>query len=285
MNESSALYRATREVLLDALEALQPHLHAVVLVGAQAVYVRTEGLDLPVAPFTTDGDIVLDPRALGEEPDLSDVMRGAGFELAKDPRGHAQPGVWTTETVVEGRRFDVPIDLIVPTGFSATKRRSARLPGHTKGAARTIPGLEAALLDHDTFLIEAIERGDDRRFHVPVAGTVALLIAKAYKLHERLEHGARPDRVHEKDAGDVLRLMQAADVDESAAVANRLIEDDTVGDICRDGVELLVALFRTRGSPGTRLALRHFRTAVPEARVIGVATAFVTSFQDQLTPG
>ena len=54
---------AAREGLLDAVEALGPHGDAVILVGAQAVYVHTEADDasFAISPFTYDADIVLDP--------------------------------------------------------------------------------------------------------------------------------------------------------------------------------------------------------------------------------
>jgi hypothetical protein len=48
-------YVAARRVLLDALEALGPHRKAVVLVGAQAIYLHVGEGDMAVAPFTTDG--------------------------------------------------------------------------------------------------------------------------------------------------------------------------------------------------------------------------------------
>lgn len=44
-----------RSVLLDALEALGAQREAVVLVGAQAIYMHTGALELAVAEFTTDG--------------------------------------------------------------------------------------------------------------------------------------------------------------------------------------------------------------------------------------
>jgi hypothetical protein len=40
---------AARCVLLDALQALQPHLDAVILVGAQAIYLHTLASDLITA--------------------------------------------------------------------------------------------------------------------------------------------------------------------------------------------------------------------------------------------
>jgi hypothetical protein len=54
-------YVAARRVLLDALTVLAPHGDAIILAGAQAVYVRTGAADLAVAPYTTDGDLVLNP--------------------------------------------------------------------------------------------------------------------------------------------------------------------------------------------------------------------------------
>ena len=56
------LYVLARRVLLDALKALGPHREACVLAGAQAIYLRVGDADLAVAPFTTDGDLVIDPR-------------------------------------------------------------------------------------------------------------------------------------------------------------------------------------------------------------------------------
>ena len=53
------LYIIARRVLLDALDALGAHRNAVVLVGAQAIYLRVGEADLAVAPYTTDGDLAM----------------------------------------------------------------------------------------------------------------------------------------------------------------------------------------------------------------------------------
>lgn len=84
-------YVAARRVLLDALDALGAQRRAVVLVGAQAIYLRVGESDLAVAPHTTDGDLAVDPRALHDEPDLGGALRGAGFRLA------ITPGSWTRD--------------------------------------------------------------------------------------------------------------------------------------------------------------------------------------------
>jgi hypothetical protein len=49
MNDDE-LYLIARRVLLDALDALGEHRDAIVLVGAQAVYLRVGDADLALAP-------------------------------------------------------------------------------------------------------------------------------------------------------------------------------------------------------------------------------------------
>ena len=76
-------YVAARRVLLDALEALADHRRAIVLVGAQAVYVRTATL-ADYQPYPTDADLAVDPTLLEPRPGLEDVMRSAGFRLKNE---------------------------------------------------------------------------------------------------------------------------------------------------------------------------------------------------------
>jgi hypothetical protein len=94
-------YVAARRVLLDALDALGMHRKAVVLVGAQAIYLRVGPGDMAVAPFTTDGDLALNPDVLDDEPILAETLRAAGFDLA------VKPGTWSLS--------GVQIDLLVPS--------------------------------------------------------------------------------------------------------------------------------------------------------------------------
>ncbi len=49
---------------------------------------------LGVAPYTTDGDVVLDPTRLQEEPELEVVMKSAGFDLDRKDDGSQEPGIW-----------------------------------------------------------------------------------------------------------------------------------------------------------------------------------------------
>jgi hypothetical protein len=68
-------------VLLDAFEALNGHSDALILVGAQAVYLHTGAASFAVAEHTTDGDVAVDPRVLGPRPEIAGAMRAARFSL------------------------------------------------------------------------------------------------------------------------------------------------------------------------------------------------------------
>jgi hypothetical protein len=109
--------------VLDALQALGPHLDAVVLVGAQAVYLHTGDAEVVVVPTTTDADLALFPAKLMDEPLLEDALRTAGFELA------ANPGAWRG-------RFGVAVDLMVPEALSGrSPRRFDPLSGSNRRGA------------------------------------------------------------------------------------------------------------------------------------------------------
>ena len=77
-------YVDARRVLLDALVGLRPHLDAFVLIGAQAVYLRTIDRLPGYQPFTTDADLMFDPARLADEPLLADAMT-AGFAFSGEP--------------------------------------------------------------------------------------------------------------------------------------------------------------------------------------------------------
>src|SRR5687768_13688290 len=151
MIQVDELYVLARKVLLDALTALGSHRDAIVLVGAQAVYLRVGEADLAVAPFTTDGDLAIDPSLLAEIPPLELALKNAGFR----PRTPDSVGEWITlRTTSHGSSAEVAVDLLVPASASPGKgRRAARLPGHDTRVARIVRGLDGALVDADVMTL------------------------------------------------------------------------------------------------------------------------------------
>ncbi len=157
-----------RTALLDALFALDEHRDAVIVIGAQAIYLRTSSAPVALAEATKDSDLAVDPRELADEPLLEEAMRRAGFIL--DPVS-AQPGAWINPA-------GVPVDLMVPEALAGPgnkQTRGARIPPHNRRAARRARGLEAALVDNSSMDVTALDPDDDRRYTVKVAGPAALV--------------------------------------------------------------------------------------------------------------
>ncbi|UTI63901.1 hypothetical protein NBH00_21470 [Paraconexibacter antarcticus] len=266
-------YVAARRALLDALFALRGHADSLVIAGAQAVYLHTGDGDLAIAPFTTDADLALNPQGLSPDPLIEAAMKEAGFALALYD-GHVEPGIWVTKLTVDDEEIDVPVDLIVPqAATTGGGRRGARLGVHGKQAARLITGLEACLVDHAPMPITALEPDDDRRTTAEVAGPAALLVAKAHKLHDRLT-SPRPDRLKDKDAADVLRLMQTTDPAKVGTKMNQLVADEMAGDVTAAALGYLKTFFGRRGAPGIEMAVRATRLAIPEERVQAICLAY-----------
>jgi hypothetical protein len=184
------LYVRARAALLDAVEALSLHRNALVLVGAQAVYLHTGNADLAVAEYTTDADFTVSPADLADAPLLTDLLGARGFT----PRQH--PGGWLSPD-------GIYIDIMVPEALAGPGGRGARLGPHGTRAARRAKGLEGALVDRERRGIGALEPDDPRVVELWIAGPGALLVAKVHKIAERV---AAQDRIRDKDALDVLRL-------------------------------------------------------------------------------
>ena len=263
---------AARRVLLDALTALNPQLNALTVVGGQAVYLRTPDAAVRSAAFTSDGDLSIDPLLLGEQPLLDEALRAAGFTL----RQQSQPGLWEREERIGDKTVPVELDLLVPKDLSpAIGKRSAKVPPHGKMAARWIEGLEVAAVDRSPMQIASLEPHDGRCITVNVAGPVALLVAKAFKIRDRLAKAdQRPDRLTDKDAGDVLRIMMVAPARQVAESAATLRKDPRVGAVASEGLSLLHELFGAPATPGVTMAVEALRGDIPEQRIRALAPAF-----------
>ncbi|MEV8513989.1 hypothetical protein [Dactylosporangium sp. NPDC051484] len=252
---------AARGALLDALVALREHLDAVIVVGAQAIYLHTGAAPVALAEATKDSDLALNTRVLEDEPRLEEAMRAAGFHLDLQAR---QPGAWLS---AEG----IPVDLMVPEALAGgAGRRGARIPPHGKDAARRAVGLEAAVVDHLAIDIPALASDDPRVCTANVAGPAALLVAKLHKLGERQ---AAPGRLVDKDAHDVYRLLVAVPTDRLAATLTRLRADDLAGPVTKQALVFLAELFAAGAeAPGSTMAGRA-EEGVGEPAIVSAAVA------------
>jgi hypothetical protein len=258
---------AARSALLDALAALAAHREALVLIGAQAIYLHTDAAAVALAETTKDSDLAVDPRELHDAPLLDDAMQEAGFRL---DTAHPQPGSWISPA-------GIPVDLMVPTALAGDRgRRGARIPPHSIHATRRTNGLEAAVIDHALMTIAALDPADPRQATISVAGPAALLISKLHKLGERRND---PGRLLDKDAHDIYRLLVATDPRQLAARLDVLARDDLAGDATRGAVTYLRDLF---ASTGDRLGASMAGRA---EEIVGdpvVVTASVTALADDL---
>ncbi|WP_026910637.1 GSU2403 family nucleotidyltransferase fold protein [Patulibacter minatonensis] len=255
---------AARTVLLDALEALADHREALVLVGAQAVYLHTGDAPVALAEATKDSDLAIDPRILDDEPLLDRVMRSAGFHLDVS---RPQPGSWLS-------RSGVPVDLMVPealAGPGKRGRRGARIPPHDNAATRRTPGLEAAVVDHAPMTVTALDPSDVRSIEVAVAGPAALLVSKLHKLAERVDD---PGRLVDKDAHDVYRLLVATDTASLAVTLANLIADELAGSVTSAAVEHLAEFFGRPDALGATMAGRA-EELVGDPAVVAAAVALL----------
>jgi len=266
--EPDPLYVAARSVLLDALDALGPQRSAVILVGAQAIYLHTGAIELPLAEYTSDADVTLDPRLLKESPEIESALTAAGFSRSR------RVGAWVTTREVEGREVPIEVDLMVPEAVGGPGRRAARLAGHADQVARKARGLEAALVDKQIMTLRALGASDRRAFDVAVAGPAALLISKLHKIRERLaERDQR--RLDDKDALDVLRLLQAVPTMDLVQALRRLQGEEVASPVTHEALAALKDLFSEARHAGAQMAVRAAGPlAVPEH--IAESCAFLT---------
>jgi hypothetical protein len=265
------VYIAARHVLLDSLEAVHQHLGSLILVGAQAVYLQTGEAGIAVAPYTTDGDLMIDPRQLAQEPRIEEAMQNAGFSPEDDA-----VGIWQRSIEVEGVERSINVDLLVPESLGGKGRRAARIPPHGHRTARKVSGLEGALVDRDIFTVAALDPGDTRSFQLFVAGPAALLVAKVHKILDRLEN---PNRRNNKDALDIYRLLRGTTTEELAVRYRTLLSNSLSSEAAKTAVNQIPLLFGRVQAQGTRMAVA---AAVPFENEDTLTASLVVLTQDLL---
>jgi hypothetical protein len=276
--EPDPLYAAARGVLLDALAALGPQRNAIILVGAQAIYLHTGAIELPLAEYTSDADVTLDPHLLRRTPEIESALTAAGFSRRR------RVGAWVTTREVSGSQVDIEVDLLVPEAVGGPGRRAARLAGHADQVARKARGLEAALVDKQMMTLRALDAADPRTFNVAVAGPAALLISKLHKIQERLAEREQR-RVDDKDALDILRLLQAVPTLDLAQAFRRLLGDAVAAIVTQEALAALKDLFSEARQPGAQMAARAAGPlAVPE-EITGSCAILATDLLNALSQG
>ena len=170
---------------------------------------------------------------LADNPLIEDAMKAARFYM--NPLSN-QPGAWMSPT-------GIPVDLMVPEEFAGTSKKGGRaavIPPHDKRATRRARGLEAALVDNAILMVHALDIADERVYEANVAGPAALLVAKLHKLGER---EASPNRLVDKDAHDLYRLLRAVPTNKLAASVENLLRDDVSSVVTEEALDYLARMF------------------------------------------
>ena len=264
------LYVQARSALLDATDALADHLDAIVLVGAQALYLHAGEADPfdAVAPYTTDADFSISPIGLEDSPLLAELLSARGFQTSIE-----EVGRWTSPN-------NVFVDLLVPETLAGPGTRAARLGPHGKKVARRAKGLEAALVDREPRTISALDPADNRSVTMNVAGPGALLVAKTHKIAERAD---KPHRLSDKDSLDVLRLLQAIETADLADRLKRLAVDDQSASVTADAINELENTFGSTDAIGVEMAIRAAGLGAEPATIAASMTALVSDLLTALS--
>jgi len=260
------LYVRARAALLEAVEALDVHLGAIVLVGAQAIYLHTGDADLAGAEYTTDADFTVSPGELADSPLLGDLLTARGFTPRDDP------GAWLSPD-------GIYVDVMVPEALAGPGRRAADLGVHGRRAARRAKGLEGALVDREKRRIASLDPADTRTAVMWVAGPGALLIAKVHKIAERV--GAQ-DRVRDKDALDVLRLLRSISSEVVAERLDLLVSSDLAGGVAMEAIAALPDLFGSSDAEGVMMAARAAGTEEDPATISASFVALIDELAAEL---
>jgi hypothetical protein len=256
-------YATARKTLISGLIALADFPPgSFVLVGAHAVYLRAPRIVPSMAPFTLDGDLAADPRKIGRPRDILDRLEAAGFSL----RGE-YGGLYGIPDAPQDEKEASKLDILVPQGVAHPWKKLDSYGARDVSATMEQPGLELALFDHSPMTLSQIDPSQrPQSIRVEVAGTVALIVAKGWKIGERFEQVGDSFQEVGKDVGDVYRLLAASNAAETRATLEGLPLDGDLRGIARKGARYLLEVC-SGGRAGTVL-LRNFLGRSDEADVI-----------------
>jgi len=253
------------------LTALEPTSDAVVLVGAQAVYLRTEGRIEGYQPSRPTPTSLSTSRLEPIPPRRSDDS-GRIHSLTNRESGRRA----STDRLRRGSRL--PVDLIVPEEYgSEAGRRAARLPGnHGKTTARK-SSARRWVVDNSPIQPQRSSRRmrDGCSSRSPAT---ARSCRKAAQARGRL---ATPARLQAKDAGD-LYGSSTRSAPTTWATLQMLLADERSATTTTKALTYLDALFTAPASPGVGLACEALRTLLPEETVTAVMTAYAAALRSTL---
>lgn len=260
----------SRNYLLNALDALSNQSQALTVIGAQAVHERSSALKLQ-STSTTDGDLAVSPELFADCPTVADALRKAGY----CQRSQDRPGIW-----VSNDRDNDSVDLLVPETFAGNGRRAARTRSdHGRNAIGRAAGIELATFDRDQIELASFDLSRSGRT-AWVAGTAALLVAKSYKLIERINarDAGKPNRVKPKDAGDIVRLMLSSDPGVVGDTIRKFADDHAaVAQTARTGRAYLVRLFGLEDE-GAYLAAQDLVPQMSEKEIAQESSDWISTF-------
>ncbi|SEB55906.1 hypothetical protein SAMN04489806_1102 [Paramicrobacterium humi] len=218
--------RLSRRLLIDTIRHLEPFRESLTVIGAHAVFARVQSA-IPEMEMqsTKDADLAVNPEFVASEPAIRDLMAAAGLEPAHPDR----PGIYGYTSESGTRQVErTTIDLIVPEAYAGAGRRAARIAGQ-KNAATKAEGIELALYDRSPMgLLPLPGDPDQESTEIMVAGHAALLVAKAYKIRDRIkQYDDRPYRLRAKDSTDVGLLMLTSDPFDVAETMHRICAERT----------------------------------------------------------
>ena len=125
--------------------------------------------------------------------------------------------------------------------------------------------------------ITSLDPGVERSVAMLVAAPAALLVAKVHKIAERSE---TRDRASNKDALDVLRLLQAIETPTLAAGLAQLADHELCAAVTAEAVSQLAPLFGTPEAIGTGMAVQ---AAGPTADEHVISASLAALVSDLLT--
>lgn len=276
----------SRRALIDVITGLVDHREALTVLGGHAVIEVTQGL--PSAPpddTTRDGDLGVIPQLLADDPQLTTRMQELGYETARPER----PGVWSP-IAQRDRSIHVrdSVDLIAPMslareGIGSTREiRAARVGPHGKHSVSATRGTELAVLDRKWRTLRPFDDGPSVETYI--AGPAALLCAKAYKLHDRLdptELRRNSERLRPKDFADVFRLILTISPDDAALVFLKGVEEEPISAAVQLGAEYLIEVLNDSATVAIMVA-DTWQDVSREAEFQGTVERWSTHFRRAL---